>query len=852
MDLLREGASLVADGDSDDDDHGGDATPWQQTDDSRLLDAVSAVRSRLSETELATLDGQMVEQAARVSKLRVERAAVVLHNLVKFRRANGWPIPLSASSVGSACLRTGMHQLLPPDNLGCPVLLYKAALLDPTAHPVASYQRLGSYLVEVMTRDAPAVQHGGITLLLDLQGVGLGLAASFKVADVRRGVGMWRNTFPAKVTRLLIVNAPGPVLGLMRVGLYMLSPKIRKRVRVFHSLKELVADVGADSLPVELGGTLSAGYWDEWCAKREVLEEGGINALLSASEEARDAQAPVLPPTSPPASPPASPPLPVSSPPRRPTARLLERLAPALVMCTALITARAAVLDEIATGRPALRGLVHAGVMSLFVAICGFSSHPIGLAFCGTSCVMLARATWYAAPAWMTCTMVVAAATALPALPGGVRPGAALMAAASALTLVPATAARLSPAGVVEVLAAAFHRSFVCALGSIMHPNAEPMVITFVGATLVLASCYAMLAKTDGWSATALAVIGAALEIPRAHANLAAAHSPPTPPLVPSPIPPLLRMDHGVPAFGACIGYSIVLLWEAMVVARPLPTLAVSLTRAVHVAAVGGFVAAIAPSAPRMLRASKVLIGTAGLADVALCVGRLRTSRVGIPPRVDVTNLTNLTPPHESLLLWLRALGALSTAASFALVRPPCAADERREAAAANEDHDVHRRDPLHWRARTAAAAVTAVFLLAHWALALTQPSLEDSIAMAFHFVLLVGSFSLWAICKGSEMALWLARLFAASEVATCAGVVLARGADAWPADEDGSSSLAVMLAALAAVLMASLASVPVTLVEDRSFLSFDDDVDGEERKALSPRGPITSLPPTMPRGTIV
>ena len=808
FDLLREGASLVADDDGDDDDHDGHATPWRTTDDSRLPAAVIAVRSRLSETELAALDGQMVEQAARVAKLRVERAAFVLRNLVKFRRANSWPIPLSVSSVGSTCLRTGMHQLLPPDNC---------------------------------------------------KGVGLGLAASFKVADVRRGVGMWRNTFPAKVTRLLIVNAPGPVLGLMRVGLYMLSPKIRKRVRVFHSLKELVADVGADSLPVELGGTLSAGYWDEWCAKREVLEEGGINALLSASEEARDAQAPVLPPTSPPvsppASPPASPPLPVPSPPRRPTARLLEWLAPALVVCTALITALAAVLAEIATGRPALRGLVHAGVMSLFVAIWAFTSHPIGIAFCGTSCVMLARATWHAAPAWVACTLVVAAATALPALPGGVRPGAALMAAASALTLVPATAARISPAGVIEVLAATFHRSFVCALGTIMHPNAEPMAITFVGATLVLASCYAMLAKTDGWSATALAVIGAALEIPRAHANLAAAHSPPTPPLVPSPIPPLLRMDHGVPAFGACIGYSIVLLWEAMVVARPLPTLAVSLTRAVHVAAVGGFVAAIAPSAPRMLRASKVLIGTAGLADVALCVGRLRTSRVGIPPRVDVTNLTNLTPPHESLLLWLRALGALSTAASFALVRPPCAADERREAAAANEDHDVHRRDPLHWRARTAAAAVTAVFLLAHWALALTQPSLEDSIAMAFHFVLLVGSFSLWAICKGSEMALWLARLFAASEVAACAGVVLTRGAGAWPADEEGSSSLAVTLAALAAVLLASLASVPVTLAEDRNFLSFDDD--GEERtwvrnrKASSPRGPITSLPP-MPRGTIV
>ena len=173
--LLRLGAALVADDEHDEDAY---SHPWQAIDEG-LPAAVEELRECLHEKDRSALEGTwLVEQALRVAKLRVRRAQLVLHNLVNFRRSEGWPLPLTADAVGGACLRSGMHQLLPPDQTGCPVLLYQAAKLDPSAHPISSYQRLGSYLMEVVTRD-PTVQHAAVTLLLDLEGINIGLAGAF-------------------------------------------------------------------------------------------------------------------------------------------------------------------------------------------------------------------------------------------------------------------------------------------------------------------------------------------------------------------------------------------------------------------------------------------------------------------------------------------------------------------------------------------------------------------------------------------------------------------------------------------------------------------------------------------------
>ena len=97
--------------------------------------------------------------------------------------------------------------------------------------------------------------------------------------------------------------------------------------------------------------------------------------------------------------------------------------------------------------------------------------------------------------------LLVVAAISLTRLPGGVRPGSVLAAAAAALsleTLPPVDAVTLrgtaeallppaAPTLLVDHIAAAFHRAFICCLGCINRRGAEPMVLAFVGGALLLA-----------------------------------------------------------------------------------------------------------------------------------------------------------------------------------------------------------------------------------------------------------------------------------------------------------------------------------------------------------------------------
>ena len=117
-------------------------------------------------------------------------------------------------------------------------------------------------------------------------------------------------------------------------------------------------------------------------------------------------------------------------------------------------------------------------------------------------------------------------------------------------------------------------------------------------------------------------------------------------------------------------------------------------------------------------------------------------------------------------------------------------------------------------------------YLGAHVWLALAQPTLEGGVSMAFHFVLLVGGFSLWSVLRANEMALWLARLFLASEVAACGMVLAQRVGDARPEGSDDAPmiSLPGVLVASSVQLLAVLALVPVTLEAESNFLSFDEE----------------------------
>ena len=263
--LARQGSGMLAQGS---DDEAGEEGDDYSSVENNLPDAVLALRAHMPQD--TSLGDRLLEQALRVAKLDVKRAATVLSNLERFRREQDWALPLTLPTAAtSACLRSGMHVILPPDREARPVLLYRASKLDPAQHSIEEYQRMGSYLMECITREQPEVQHRGVTLLVDLRDASLRVATSFSLADLQRGIGMWRDTFPAKLKRLIVVNAPLYLHGIVRTCLLMLRKKMRARVHVLKSQAHLAGFLEPRAVPIDLGGELPASYWSNWCDEHE-------------------------------------------------------------------------------------------------------------------------------------------------------------------------------------------------------------------------------------------------------------------------------------------------------------------------------------------------------------------------------------------------------------------------------------------------------------------------------------------------------------------------------------------------------------------------------------------------------
>ena len=124
--------------------------------------------------------------------------------------------------------------------------------------------------------------------------------------------------------------------------------------------------------------------------------------------------------------------------------------------------------------------------------------------------------------------------------------------------------------------------------------------------------------------------------------------------------------------------------------------------------------------------------------------------------------------------------------------------------------------------ARRVAAAGAAAYLAVHAWLSFSEPALEAAVSMAFHQLLLVGSFALWAALKCEGMALWLARTFAAVELCACSAMLGGALVGAEPVPGAWPVRWTASLGAAAALLLAALAGVPETARSETHFLAFD------------------------------
>ena len=155
----------------------------------------------------------------RAKKYAVPKASAVAINYARFRRRFRWDeVPLGAASV-RAELCSGAHQLLPDaDRHGHVVLTQRMRLLDWSSATASleRYQQAGYYLLH-RALQRPAAQTCGLALVLDFDGFGWSLFRRLRLSDLRRGVAMLQDCFPARLAVIYILHEPWWLPSLVRV-----------------------------------------------------------------------------------------------------------------------------------------------------------------------------------------------------------------------------------------------------------------------------------------------------------------------------------------------------------------------------------------------------------------------------------------------------------------------------------------------------------------------------------------------------------------------------------------------------------------------------------------------------------
>ena len=211
------------------------------------------------------------------SRSGVEKEALmVARNFLAFRRGAGWPLRLQAREVSGGPLESGAHWVLPgKDKEGRGLFVFNVGKIDVRQGSLESFQKMGAYVVERVTRDE-AIQTTGLVMIVNLAQVPFSLyRALVSLQDAKRGVRMWQDAFPCKLKRIYVVGGGTLLLQAMRLVVALLGKKLRNRVRVLTSLEALREDVDGDQLPPSLGGGMADWEWGRWVETAQAEEAEG-------------------------------------------------------------------------------------------------------------------------------------------------------------------------------------------------------------------------------------------------------------------------------------------------------------------------------------------------------------------------------------------------------------------------------------------------------------------------------------------------------------------------------------------------------------------------------------------------
>ncbi|CAD7086529.1 unnamed protein product [Hermetia illucens] len=208
----------------------------------------------------------------RAKKFDVEKAYRMLLKYFSMKQHSAELFRVSPISQLHELLKMQMQYMLPNrDSNGRQIYIFRVEKCDPYKCPVESVFRSNVLALENAVRE-PETQIGGIVVLLDMAGAGLGHAKFLVPYLSRKTVEVIQEAFPLRFKAFHILNQPFYFDAILAVLKPFLKEKIRKRIYLHgKSLESLHNHIPKEILPAEYGGTQS--NFDNTIWRKSILND---------------------------------------------------------------------------------------------------------------------------------------------------------------------------------------------------------------------------------------------------------------------------------------------------------------------------------------------------------------------------------------------------------------------------------------------------------------------------------------------------------------------------------------------------------------------------------------------------
>lgn len=192
----------------------------------------------------------------RAKKFDVEKAYKMTVKYFSMKQQSPELFKVSPISDLSDLLQMQIQLMIPNrDSNGRQLYIFRVEKCDPYKCPVETVFRSNVLALENAVRE-PEIQIGGLIVLLDMAGAGLGHAKFLAPNLSRRTVEVIQEAFPLRFKAFHILHQPFYFDAVLAVLKPFLKDKIRRRIYLHgNSLESLHKFISKDMLPAEYGGS---------------------------------------------------------------------------------------------------------------------------------------------------------------------------------------------------------------------------------------------------------------------------------------------------------------------------------------------------------------------------------------------------------------------------------------------------------------------------------------------------------------------------------------------------------------------------------------------------------------------